>query len=262
MRFRTRLLLCAAIPAFVFVLAISVSLWGASRTQNDFSRYINGDQAVASGLSELYAQGLQTGQALRNIVLDPGNSKAYDNLKTAHDAFEKAYSETMQSAKGGLFEQPVTELAALRATQAKLQDEVSALARTDSAAAIALLNAKETPAWRALRASLLTNIDGARKAAGIAHADTEQRADRVEAIAAVLALMAIAVSAALSWVMIRTLHHELGADPAEVRTALREVAAGNLVAVSASNHQTRGLMVELEHMQSSLRLLVVQVRDA
>jgi methyl-accepting chemotaxis protein len=161
-----------------------------------------------------------------------------------------------------LFEKPVTELAPLRATQAKLQDEVSALARTDSAAAIALLNAKETPAWRALRASLLTNIDGARKAAGIAHADTEQRADRVEAIAAVLALMAIAVSAALSWVMIRTLHHELGADPAEVRTALREVAAGNLVAVSASNHQTRGLMVELEHMQSSLRLLVVQVRDA
>ncbi len=266
MRFRTRLLLCAAIPALMFVLALAVSLWGAARTQQDFGNYIEGDQAVAAGLSELYAQGLQTGQALRNIVLDPANPKAFDNLKAARDAFAVAYTATMQSAKGGPFEQAVAELAPLRAAQATLQDEVSVLARTDAAAAVVLLNAKETPAWRALRGALLTNIAAARKAAATAHAATEQRASRVNAIAAALALLAVLVAASLCIVMLRTLRREMGADPAQVREALREVAAGNLVAGSStsggSSGQPSGLMAELESMQSGLRALVVQVRDA
>ncbi|GAD20703.1 hypothetical protein AVS7_00464 [Acidovorax sp. MR-S7] len=57
MRFTTRLILCAVAPASLFVLALGTSLWGLVRTQNDFNSYIGTEQAVATGLSELYAQG-------------------------------------------------------------------------------------------------------------------------------------------------------------------------------------------------------------
>lgn len=92
MRFTTRLSLFTAIPAVLFCLALAVSLWGLSRTQADFNRYIATDQALASDLSELYAQGLQGGQALRNIVLDPANPKAMDNLRASRKAYDSAYA--------------------------------------------------------------------------------------------------------------------------------------------------------------------------
>ena len=79
MRFTTRLALFTALPALLFIFALGASLWGLARMQGDFNRYIRTEQAVATGLQELYAQGLQSGQALRNIVLDPGNARAVDN---------------------------------------------------------------------------------------------------------------------------------------------------------------------------------------
>ena len=39
MRFTSRLILCAVVPAGLFVLALAISLWGLTRTQSDFSRY-------------------------------------------------------------------------------------------------------------------------------------------------------------------------------------------------------------------------------
>ena len=55
MRFSTRLFLFTALPAALFTVALAVSLWALMRAQNDFSRYIGTDQALASGLSQMYA---------------------------------------------------------------------------------------------------------------------------------------------------------------------------------------------------------------
>ena len=46
MKFNTRLLLCAVLPAALFVAALATGLWGLVRTQNEFDRYISTEQAV------------------------------------------------------------------------------------------------------------------------------------------------------------------------------------------------------------------------
>jgi CHASE3 domain sensor protein len=71
MRFGTKIVSFSAIPAVLFLLALVASIGSLISTRSDFERYINSEQAVERGLSEMYAQGLQMGQALRNIVLDP-----------------------------------------------------------------------------------------------------------------------------------------------------------------------------------------------
>ena len=149
MRFTSRLILCAVVPAGLFVLALAISLWGLTRTQSDFSRYMGTEQAVAAGLSELYAQGLQSGQALRNIVLDPANQVAYDNLKASHQAFDEAYEATLAVVRGTPVEAALLPLKQLRVTQVGVQGQVRDLARSDPAAAAQALNRLETPAWRA-----------------------------------------------------------------------------------------------------------------
>ncbi|MDD2712375.1 MAG: methyl-accepting chemotaxis protein [Simplicispira sp.] len=251
-----------AVPAILFSLALAVSIWGLLRTQDDFNRYIGADQAVASGLAELYAQGLQSGQALRNIVLDPSNSKAGDNLQAARQAYDAAYASTVRSAQGTALAASLASLEPLRQAQTVVQDKVRDLARSDAAAAARLLNSEETPVWRKLRAALLEQIDSARKNATVAHADTTERATRMGTIALVLAVLALSVAVGLGAAMGRSVGRELGGDPADVRAALRRIAQGDLAEILPAAGPRVGLMAELVAMQQSLRQLVAQVRDS
>lgn len=79
MTFSSRLIAFTAIPAVLFIIGLVSSIGSLVGTQTEFDRYISTEQAVERGFSDLYAQGLQMGQALRNVVLDPKNPKA---LKT------------------------------------------------------------------------------------------------------------------------------------------------------------------------------------
>ena len=264
MKFTTRLVLCTVIPSSLFVLALGLALWSLVRTQHDFNRYIGVEQAVVTGLSEMYAQGLQSGQALRNILLDPANRTAYTNFDAAQSAFAQAHTATLASARGTAFEADVQALLALRNHQFAAQQQVQALAQSDASQAVALLNTQETPAWRALRSALLQQLETARTAAATANAATQAQAQRMQLLAAALALVAAVAALALTGVMLRTLRRELGGDLAQARSALHRVAEGDLTlgAADQGGPAALGLMADLGRMQASLRQLVAQVRDA
>ena len=262
MRFSTRLFLFTALPAALFTVALAVSLWALMRVQNDFSRYIGTDQALASGLSQMYAQGLQSGQALRNILLDPNEGKAYENLDAANQAYDSAFSETLRVAQNSPLAAQVATLGALRAAQMQVQTQVRRLARSDIAAAQALLNAQETPAWRKLRAALLEHMASAGKSQTLVHDQTHHNANQMRTLAMGLAVLALAVALLLGAWMVRSLGRELGGDPADVRAALRQVAQGDLAAPEQSAGVPVGLMAELAAMRQALRTLVGQVRDS
>ena len=264
MQFRTRLILCTVAPALLFVAALAAGLWGLLRTQGEFDRYMATEQKLSSGLAEMYAQGLQMGQALRNIVLDPANPRAFDNFRAAREAYDEAATQTAKVAVGTPFEKDVQALAPLRAAQATAQGKVLDLAKAgDSAATIAALNAEETPAWRKLRGELIKLVDAARKFSAQGHEGTQAYAQRATSWAVGLALLAVLVSAALTVVMLRTVRRELGGEPAQARTALRHIAAGDLSAeLPVASANDAALMAELARMQERLRALVGDIRQA
>ncbi|GAB3361954.1 hypothetical protein GCM10027395_10530 [Giesbergeria sinuosa] len=261
MRFTTRLILYTAAPALLFVLALAASWWGLMRTQNDFNRYIGTEQAIVSGLEELYAQGLQGGQALRNIVLNPSNKNAYDNVRAAAEAYTQAYDNTLRYAQGTPFETPLRALAQQRSQQVALQNQIMELARSDASAAAAAINQQEIPAWRAMRATLMEQISAARKTAAQAHAQTQARADRIQMVVLVLAFTAVLVAVVLGVLMARTLQRELGGDLAQARQALCQMAQGHLSSNVSWQGQPTGLMADLQAVQTYLRQLVGQVRN-
>lgn len=261
MRFSSRLIFCTAAPAVLFVLALLSSLWGLARTQSDFDAYLSSDQAVVTQLQELYAQGLQSGQAVRNIVLNPADQQAVQNLRGARDAYDSAYADVRRRVQGTALEDAVGKLQALRTVQSSEQDKVVVLASQDQQAATAALKANETPAWRELRGALLQQLQAAREAAQASHEATRSAAQRMQWWSAGLALLAVVVAAALLWVMVRTLRQELGGDPADASAALRRVADGDL-SDDQRVGKPLGLMAELQGMRQSLRELVQQVQTA
>lgn len=245
----------------LFVLALLSSLWGLTRTQSDFDAYLSRDQAVVTQLQELYAQGLQSGQAVRNIVLNPADQQAVQNLRGARDAYDSAYADVRRRVQGTALEDAVGKLQALRTAQSSEQDKVVVLASQDQQAATAALKANETPAWRELRGALLQQLQAAREAAQASHEATRSAAQRMQWWSAGLALLAVVVAAALLWVMVRTMRQELGGDPADARAALRRVAEGDL-SDDQRVGKPLGLMAELQGMRQSLRELVQQVQTA
>jgi methyl-accepting chemotaxis protein len=262
MRFSHRLVLCAAVPALLFLAGLGASIWGLVATQRQFDDYIGTEQARAANFNEMYAQGLQMGQALRNMVLDPANPKARDNLDNSRLGYDKAFAELSASVAGTPLAADVDALVPLRKAQGEAQDKVIALIVSDPPAAIKLLNSIETPAWRALRAALLKQLEIARKASDDTHLVVNANASRATLLGLVLAVLAAVVSAALCLFVQRTVQRELGGDPATVRAAMLKIARGDLSEAMAEPSGVDNLMSSLAQMQRSLRLLVGQVRSS
>ncbi len=76
LKIRTQLfILLGAVFSFFLVSAI-VSNQAVNKAKSEFTSFITQDQKLLLNYTELYANGLQMGQALRNIILDPANPKA------------------------------------------------------------------------------------------------------------------------------------------------------------------------------------------
>ena len=185
-----------------------------------------------------------------------------ENFDNARQAYEKAHAASVRAARGTPFERGVADLAALRDEQASQQARVLALVKTDGPAAVKVLNAGETPAWRNLRASLLKLLEQSRQVADTVQADARARSAVMTRVALGLALLAVAVSALLTWLMSRTVRQELGADPAQARAELRRIADGDLTSSALQRVRADSLVGELERTRQRLQELVAQVRSA
>ncbi|APW41663.1 methyl-accepting chemotaxis protein [Rhodoferax saidenbachensis] len=262
MKFSSKLLLCALVPAVIFIGGLAGSIGGLVYTKDQFGRYIQTEQRISAGLNEMYAQGLQMGQALRNIVLDPANPQAPKNLDAARVAYEKAYTETVKTAQGTTFEADLAKLPPLRAAHAQAQEKVLALIKEQSTETVKFLNSAETPAWRNLRGELLKQAEVAGKVSQAAQTDVDEKANRAILSSVSLAALAVVVAACFCLYLRKTVDKELGGDPSDARHALSEIADGNLAYPVPTARFQGSLMDGLVKMQESLRRLVGEVRQS
>ncbi|WP_249937299.1 methyl-accepting chemotaxis protein [Roseateles sp. DAIF2] len=257
-----RLTLAMAVPAaLTLVLGVTVSV-GTHTMERRLAAYFEQQDALATEVNEMYAQGLQMGQALRNIVLDPANKRAYENLDGAAKAYEKAETQARAAASA---EQgaKLQAMAAMRGRLAEVQQRVRELSQQDAPAAAALLNKQETPAWRELRAELLElkKLSGADKEA----ARVQAAAAMASARWVVLGLVGLSVVVGLLALVAlrRHVQRELGGDPATARQVLERVAAGDLLAaVPVQQGDDSSMMAALQRTRDALRALVADVNEA
>lgn len=266
MRFRQRLVLSLAVPLAIVIALGVAAVVGVAAFERGLARYLAHEDALAQAAVEMYAQGLQTGQAIRNILLEPANPKAYENRKAAVADFDKAREAAKAAASTTGQKALLERIVAHREKHRAIQDEVEAMVREnpkDTAAAAARLRSAETPAWRALKDELLKLR---------AQAVADMKATREEALGAmgrarqaVLVLVALCAIACvlLAIGLVRYVQREIGGEPSEARDALVRIEAGDLatpVPVRAGDEAS--VMAALAHMQERLRGLVTRVRGS
>jgi methyl-accepting chemotaxis protein len=261
MKFGSKIILLALLPAALFIGGLVVSMGSLMLTRASFDHYLESEQRVEQGASEMYAQGLQMGQALRNVVLDPANPKALENFKSGQAAYDKAAALTQQASSDAALQSTLQDVARLRASQALAQEKVLSLVG-NNAEAVAALNQEETPAWRLLRAELLKLREAAAKSATQVHTQVNNKADFAIVVSLLVSVLALVVSVVLSLLMRSTVRKELGGDPADARLALEKIAQGDLHVQVSNAGGDVSLMAALQRMQSALTSLVSGVRHS
>ncbi|MBL8307690.1 MAG: chemotaxis protein [Rubrivivax sp.] len=263
MKFTDQLTAVAVAPLVLALAATGVSLWGQTSTQRAFDGYIQTEEALATGLTEMYAHGLQMGQALRNITLARGDSKAQKNLEAARAGYDDTYAALLKLGTDAATQTALKSLEGPRDRHRAAQDRILGLVKKDPEAAVRDIVATETPAWRDLKAALLSQAEQARKAASARHEAMTADARRNTLVAGALAGGAALVSFSLLLILRRRVRQELGGDPKELRSALQRIATGDLTVPMGTEADTGdSVMASLGRMQGELRQLVGEMRAA
>ena len=252
----------AIVATFIlFILAIAAALFGLQNTGDRFRTFLERDQVVVSSLDALYAQGLQLGQAVRNIILDPSNAQGFKNRQTAYENYNKALETLEQAVKD---DQEMLEFVTLAreigTKREQIQQQVVELALTDTQAATKHLNTQETPLWRSIRDSVLKLIQQKREEVQQSKQDVLDFVSNVSVISLIIALAALAIGALLMYLLARSVTRPIQ----EAVQVANRLADGDLTVNIETNSkdETGQMLAAMQSMVRNLTRIIGEIRDA
>ena len=264
MKLKSKIMLSMGMVFVLFSIAIGVALTGMQSNKNRFEQFLEQDLAFAQATTSLYAHGLQMGQALRNIVMDPSNQAAYKNLESSSAEFKKASDNAHTLAAANPADlNVVEEVIALREQQIPLQTKVVSLASTDQAAAIAAISQEETPVWRQIRERLMAMNKAKSEQVEQTKADMAAFSQRMLTITLVLLVVALIAAGAIVFWLVRYIMKQLGGEPAYAVEIARAISDGDFSRSTALEQgDTSSLLFAINAMRENLTGTVGDIRHA
>ncbi len=225
-KIRTQLLIFLGGAIVVFGFALGLAIRGMNQAEERFSSFIDNDLAQQMAFSDMYAQGLQMGQAIRNIQLDPTNKKAYENLNKAAVDFEAAHA----AARGLSSTNPahldiLKRIGELRGKQKAAQEAIlAAVAGNDLPAAITKTNKEETPVWREMKQLILDAQKGISEGTRQAREGMLQSVKNDERMSSIVTILGILGGIVISLVITSNITRQFGLFTGH----LRRLSGGDL----------------------------------
>jgi len=210
-KIRTQLVILLASVITLFLVSTLVSWQALNRAKAEFTSFINQEQRVLLNYTELYANGLQMGQALRNIILDPANAKAYENFDKASGAMDKLLDETRTLVgTGNKQSEAIAKVAEARERQKGLQVKIRDLVKqANIEEAKTRLNKDETPVWREIRQALLDLIKDQKAVIDARETAVQQNTENAQHIALALTIVAVLVGLGIALTIVTNILSQL-----------------------------------------------------
>ena len=242
----------------VAILAFS-SIWHAYHSKETLIGFVDEKIALSRVATLSYANGLQMGQAIRNILLDPANPKAYINFDAANATFSKETfklnSMISKRAGGG---ELASRLQSNIGQWQPLQTQIIELVKAGkNAEAMNLLVTKETPAWRAVKADLLDVVKSAETDADHDRIQLINGLDSSNTLSIVLGLISFISVAAITVFIARGIFKQVGGEPAYAAATLQRISSGDLSQqVNIRGGDTTSIIAAMRDMQLQMRQLI------
>ena len=263
MRFSKRLGLSVGIALGVLIIALLFSLFGLHQAKQRTEQFLHVDQVLSEQENLIYSQGLQTAQALRNIVMNPKNKMAREQWKLSGEIIENASLKLRELA----VHEPETvamvdTLRQLRARQLVVQQEIVNNAEQLDWA-VEKIAKEETPIWRDIRLLITKSIEERRQKMHQAETELAEFMGRTLVISAVIGSAGVLIGVVLLLLLGRSILRQLGGDPADAERVASLIAQGNFShPVPVRSNDTSSLMYSMSQMQSSLIQTVRQVQQS
>ncbi|HEX8985016.1 MAG TPA: methyl-accepting chemotaxis protein [Bryobacteraceae bacterium] len=207
--------------------------------------------AVTDSVS-LYAQGLQMGQAIRNILLDPAKQAAYTNHKAAVRNFESTLEQIKQRSQklfpGGDASRALAAIEVDFRTHVAIQDRILELTRSGKLQeGEEELNSRDTPQWRKYKQAILDFGRWLKKQDDTVSADVRQANAWTQALSWFSGLLLVA-SSIIAFVtsskvgsVLRDLVELLKSGAGEIANAAGQVARSSQSLAQGSSEQAASL---------------------
>lgn len=258
---KSRLWLLGIISVLGMAILASVSLFYAYKSKSDLMAFVDQHVALNRHATAVYANGLQTGQALRNAVLDPSNKKAYDNFANGYEKLNTELKALMAQLRKDPASAAIAKTLEERvAIWQPLQNEVlTAVKGGDVEQAKQLLTSKETPAWRAVREVLLDLVSKSEKGADSVRSEMMTDLDTSNNLVLGVSLIALILVATSTILVGRAVFHQVGGEPADAAAALNRIASGDLGgSLPPAAGDQHSILSALHATQTHLRGLISQ----
>ena len=264
MKLKSKIILSMGSVFLLFGVAIGVALTGMQSNKNRFENFLEQDLALAQAATSLYAHGLQMGQALRNVVMDPNNQKAYKNLEASAGEFKETSKTALALASANPSDLAILEkVMALREQQIPIQSRVISLAGSDQAAAIAAISQEETPVWRKIREHLVDFTKAKQAAVEQTKADIAAFSQRMLMITLALLVVALLAASMIVFWLVRHIMSQLGGEPAYAVEVAHAISEGDFSrSVTVEKGDTTSLLYSINQMREHLTGTIGEIRHA
>ena len=255
---KTKLWLLGLVSFLGVALLAGASVWHTYRSKTILLDFVDQKIAINRSATATYAHGLQMGQALRNLVLDPSNKKAYDNQADAAKKFEQeSIKLTGYLAQTSAGTETVKKLQDSIAQWLPLQQEVIKLVIDGNPAeATSLLVSKETPAWRNVREVLLEQVKTTEKEAASQREEMLDNLDGARLFSIVFSLVILVAVTAITVLLGKNIFQQVGGEPAYAAQSLQRIADGDLTGTLVRSSAPGSILANLETMQAQLKELI------
>ena len=260
MKLKSKIASSVGLAFVILALATGTALWNMKSLGERFESFIDKDLAANQAINNLYAQGLQMELGLRNIIMEPVNPTALNNMDLARKSFE----DSVNTLKGFSSQRAGTDafvgrISPLHESLTTFRARVIELAKTNQSEAIAVLNKEETPVWRQMRGHILEALKVDQESVQALEARNISSTRRELMSGVVLLLIALGASVAISIWLTRSITKPLQ----DAVNVAKSVAVGDLShRIDVSRKDEIGeLMQALREMNDGLLQIVSGVRE-
>jgi len=169
-----------SLASSLLLVAIIVSYFGVKGTSDRFDRFTDKYSALALTVSDMHTQGIQTEQAIRNVILNPADEKALSNYKKASEEFLGLQKEAVVIAAGVKdYGKQLEKLPPMWQENGAIKEEIIKLAKEGKQPeAVDMLVKKETPKWREVKALIIEMQTAIKKDMKVEHNALNDFTDR------------------------------------------------------------------------------------
>jgi HAMP domain-containing protein len=244
----------------VAAIATGSSWFGMQEAQRRFTGFVAHEQKLLDSYSEMYAQGLQSGQALRNVVLDPANRKAYENLEQAKRDFREhlGAARAVSNLDEGV-RRSLEQIDALSGKHFGVQERIVAVVKAgDMAAAHKMLNDEDTPVWREYKKLLLDGRKSLEDKVTAGRAEVQNMVVSTGRVSLLSGLVALIIAALTAWLLTRAIRRPMQ----EMDETFANVLQGNYSNVIdiARNDEIGRAMQGLQVLQTRMGFEVAETK--